>query len=151
MVSAYLAKPKKLFVIAASAVQQGHLILEMVADSGAELHILCPRHLATATNRTKLRIPLQVDTAGGTVQLWETAVVVIGPLTLKWYIDPAAVHSLLSIALLEESGWNYVQGGGRAAIVKADMKMELIRQGQQWQALPGGDSSYRRDRDQSRR
>ena len=116
MVSAYMARPRKLFVIAASASAR-HLILEMVADSGAELHILCPRHLATATHRTRLKIPLQVDTAGGTVLLWETAVVVIGPLTLKCYIDPEAVHSLLSIALLEESGWNYVQGGGRAAIV----------------------------------
>jgi hypothetical protein len=106
-----MARPRRLLVVAAAALEKGQ-ILEMVADSGAELHILCPRHMGAAHTRTALKDPLQVDTAGGTVWLKETACVNIGPLSLKCFVDPEAVHSLLSIALLEESGWNYVQGGG---------------------------------------
>ena len=103
--------------------------LDAVVDSGAEVHIIAPQHRHVLTNVRAVESQ-QIETAAGDIELNEMGDVDCGSSMLKNCLaDPLAQQSLLSASQLEDEGWAYLQGRGRAALVKKHIILKLTRCG----------------------
>lgn len=102
----------------------------MVADSGAELHIVGKKDHKFMMNSRRRSPPCILDTANGKVVLDKEGDIYCGGIFLKGCVyNPYIDFSLLSVSCLEKDGWTYIQGGGRCSLEKGGYKHDLVRSG----------------------
>ena len=88
------------------ALSAGQAQLTMVADTGAEIHVIAPQHRSFMYDLQQLPNGLPLDTAGGDVSLDTLGTVCCMGIVCKPCIfNPHSKHTLLSIPLLERDGW----------------------------------------------
>ena len=104
----------------------GQTHLTMIADSGAEIHVVAPQHRTFMYDLQQLPNGLPLNTAGGDVTLDIVGTICcMGIVCKPCILNPHSKHTLLSISLLERDGWYYQQGGGRAVLYRADSKNSI--------------------------
>lgn len=108
------------------ALSAGQAHLTMIADSGAEIHVVAPKHRTFMYDMQQLPNGLPLDTASGDVTLGIVGTVwCMGIVCKPCILNPHSKHTLLSVSLMERDGWYYQQGGGRAVLYRADSKQSI--------------------------
>ena len=98
--------------------------LTMIADSGAEKHIISGKDFRFVFRRTPLRQPIILETANGETTVTEQGDVICDGVHLKsCLLCETASTSLLSLILLTDSGWDYHQAR-RGASLKSPLGTE---------------------------
>ena len=107
-----------------------HEGLRMIADTGAERHILCGPDFVFAINRRLLDQPLVLETANGETMVRECADAFCGGVWLvSCLLCETATSSLLATILLTDEGWDYVQRRHGASLIDpAGKRFQLDRE-----------------------
>ena len=116
----------KKFTVFASRDQTKHLC--MTVDSSAEVHLVCPAHKHFSTNVTKLRVPSQLETAGGDSTLDVIRDLLCGGIVCRCCVfNPLLSVSPFSAARGEKDGYFYErcpEGYGVLRQPRGNVKLE---------------------------
>jgi len=115
-------------VLATSGPHTGNGATIVIADSGAEVHIVGRTDYQRLTNVRVRRVLCQLDTANGRIALSKEGDVTSNGIVLMGFAcNPFVAYSLLSLSCLENEGWTYTQGGGQAVLRKGPEEKRLAK------------------------
>ena len=103
----------------------------MIADSGAERHIICGKDVTHVQNRRPLENRIMLETANGETAITEEADTICAGIRLyNCLVCPTASSSALATILLTDDGWSYLQSRSGATLTgPSAQQVDLVHEG----------------------